>query len=91
MAKAQYPLTITGVDNGFAVTAGCMTLVFEDSTKLLGEIAAWLSNPAEVETKYLAKYRGAPEYADRIVDQAEPAGFAQGQSPTTPHPGYRGF
>ena len=42
--------------NGFIVTAGCQTLVFERSESLLKELGRYLDKPQEVEKEYLEKY-----------------------------------
>lgn len=56
MMKPTYPITVTVVDNGYIVTAGCVSLVFTKE-KLLMEFARWVENPQQVEAEYGKKYR----------------------------------
>lgn len=45
-------IKITPVLNGFLVTVGCQTVVFEGRAKLIQELHAYLDNPDEMEKKY---------------------------------------
>ena len=50
-------ILIDTVLNGFLITVGCKTVVFETKEKMLYELSRYLSNPAEVEKEYLEKYK----------------------------------
>lgn len=39
--------------NGFIVTVGCSTVVFDDQDKMLKELQAYLDDPEKVEKFYL--------------------------------------
>lgn len=51
-------IEIRTVLNGWLVSVGCQSLVFERSEVMLTEIARYLASPVEVEQEYLAKRRG---------------------------------
>ena len=46
--------TIKQVDNGYIVTVGCKTLVFESRKRLLDELDRYMRNPAKAEKEYNA-------------------------------------
>lgn len=41
--KIQWPVGIDGAENGFIVSVGCKRFVFEEHSKLLDELDAYLS------------------------------------------------
>ena len=49
---AQYDVTIKHVHNGFIVSVGCQTFVFESFDKLAKYMAIYYDNPSEVEDKH---------------------------------------
>lgn len=49
-------ITINKAMNGFIVTVGCQTLVFEDADTLLEQLDDYLRNPKATETAYLELY-----------------------------------
>ena len=54
-------ITINKAMNGFIVTVGCQTLVFEDADTLLEQLDDYLRNPKATETAYLERYGDAPQ------------------------------
>jgi hypothetical protein len=66
--KAQYPLTITSVDNGFIVQAGCITVV-KTPWELGAEIQRWIFDPRSVEKEYLATFRGPADPTVSDIDR----------------------
>ena len=56
-APKEYPNTITTrkVDNGFIVTVGCVTVVFNTWTELRDALSLYFKNPAAAEKKYVKK------------------------------------
>jgi hypothetical protein len=44
-------IAIHAVLNGFVVTVGCQTLVYESRTKLMAELGAYLDDPEGVEQR----------------------------------------
>jgi len=46
-------ITICPVLNGYVVRVGCQQVVFDDRTKLLLELDAYLKNPEETEKRYI--------------------------------------
>ena len=56
-------LQITPVLNGWIVQAGCQTVVYTDSAKIVAEFCEWLSNPDAIENRYknLMKQKGLGE------------------------------
>ena len=52
-----YETHIKKVMNGFIVTVGCKTLVFEDQHNMFDELNRYYNNHKEVEKEYLEKYR----------------------------------
>lgn len=40
------------IDNGYVVTVGCKTFVFETLEKLLDNLSAYYNNPEHVEMRY---------------------------------------
>ena len=48
-------ILIDTVLNGFLVTIGCKTVVFETKEKMLSELERYLSNPDKVEREYLER------------------------------------
>jgi hypothetical protein len=49
---AQYDVTIKHVHNGFIVSVGCQTFVFESFDKLAKYMAIYYDDPSEVEDKH---------------------------------------
>jgi hypothetical protein len=49
---AQYDVTIKHVHNGFIVSVGCQTFVFESFDKLAKYMAIYYDDPREVEDKH---------------------------------------
>ena len=49
---AQYDVTIKHVHNGFIVSVGCQTFVFESFDKLAKYMAIYYNDPSEVEDKH---------------------------------------
>ena len=46
------PITITAVMNGFVVTVGCQTVVFNDVQTLCGQLANYLTHPEQTEQQF---------------------------------------
>ena len=79
MARSGITVNIYQTVNGYVVTAGCMTLVFEKSEILLSELARWMANPGEIETEYVKRYGGPAPTLERDSYQAMGmAGVASG-------------
>lgn len=79
MNKLPYALTINSVTNGYIVSAGCMTLVFNDPAALQTEISRYLANPRAVVEEYEKRFN-VPHAAEQ-TDCA--AGAAMGVAGTT--------
>ena len=50
-------ITIKAVLNGFIVTVGCHTVVFQSADQLLAELAAYFVAPDEVEKRFVTSSR----------------------------------
>jgi hypothetical protein len=50
-------LVIRSVLNGWIVSAGCQTLVFNDADDFGGEFLEWLRDPTKVEGEYQKRMR----------------------------------
>jgi hypothetical protein len=64
--RLPYAVTINSCANGYIVSVGCQTFVFNDRATLLEELRGYLENPQETVTGYSEKY-GIP-----IVQVPEP-------------------
>jgi len=53
-------ITITPVNNGWVVKAGCMTLVFNDPGLIAGTFSDWIRNRRETEEYFIRKYQRDP-------------------------------
>jgi len=56
-----YSITINPVANGFIVTAGCLTLVFEGKGFIKDELARWIEDPEAVQEEYRKRHFPAPD------------------------------
>ena len=54
------PIQITSTTNGYIVTVGCMTLVFQKPFELMDELRRYLNDPAQIEAEYVKQYGGGP-------------------------------
>jgi acyl-coenzyme A synthetase/AMP-(fatty) acid ligase len=70
-----YDITIKKVNNGFVVTAGCVTLVFKTEKEMFAEMKAYWKDPEKVRKKYndnslMSTFDSAIELAKDIMDEA---------------------
>lgn len=47
------PLTINAVLNGWIVTCGCQTVVYQDRNQLVSDLNAYLQDPHATEARFL--------------------------------------
>ena len=52
----MYNVSIQMVRNGFIVSVGCWTLVFEDREKMLAELTRYYQDMQAVVAEYMEKY-----------------------------------
>ena len=67
------PLTITAVLNGWIVTCGCQTVVYQDHTQLVADLHAYLTDPDATEQRFLTtgvnrQHTGGPATAPTPPD-----------------------
>ena len=66
------PLSITAVLNGWIVTCGCQTVVYQSREQLLGDLNEYLQFPVETERRFL----------QQAVNRAHTAGPTDAPPPT---------
>ena len=48
------PISVNAVANGWVVTVGCQTFVYDDVAKLAADFQSYLTNPEETEKRIMA-------------------------------------
>lgn len=69
MKRQIREVTIRQVMNGFVVNVGCQTVVFENSTNMLQQLAAYIESPKDKEREFESKYgSGCEEGVGQVCD-----------------------
>lgn len=67
------PVTITAVLNGWIVTCGCQTVVYQERNQLVSELDAYLKDPDATEARFLkSAVNQAHTYGNALATACEP-------------------
>ena len=77
----MHNIGITAVLNGWIVTCGCQTLVFDECGSMLRKIKEYMENPEVVEKQYLDSSINAHLFKDPVPIRPRAFGTFNGDSP----------
>ena len=72
------PISIVVVLNGYVVTVGCQTTVFNSKTELLRELDNYLTNPRNTEERFIKDAKNGYD-SQQPVAVAAPSEYIGGQ------------